>query len=322
MKLGSGNAQERYDFFISYASEDREAIALPIFDALTKSGCRVWFDQTALELGDSLRRKIDEGLSRCQYGVVILSPTFFSKEWPRKELDGLVARESLSGEKAILPIWHGISHDGIAAHSPMLADRLAVRSSDGPDVIAKKIVAVLGRKIDARHKENLDLPAESEAKDQASEQVIHAAGISRELAELHCASSPQTESPESFARRHLGIDVEPGLLQIYRESQSITRPYNVRVNRERIGKLHPGELACFFVRPERLEVDLHVHWEAYREPPLTDPRNRFNIPANFVPARDEFTHSVWVDVDPGRSVRLFTKRTFFTKKWVLKVVEA
>src|SRR2546426_9088509 len=35
------------------------------------------------------------------YGVVILSPNFFKKEWPQKELDGLTARE-VEGRKVVL----------------------------------------------------------------------------------------------------------------------------------------------------------------------------------------------------------------------------
>src|SRR3954462_1178265 len=44
--------------------------------------------------------------------IVILSPKFFKKNWSQWELDGLVARENASGEKAILPIWHGSQGPG------------------------------------------------------------------------------------------------------------------------------------------------------------------------------------------------------------------
>ena len=84
----SGN----YDVFISHASEDKEAIARPLYEALKARGLSVWFDEAELTLGDSLRRKIDDGLARCRYGIVILSPRFLEKEWPQRELDGLVAR--------------------------------------------------------------------------------------------------------------------------------------------------------------------------------------------------------------------------------------
>ena len=77
--------------------------------------------------------------------MVILSPNFFQKEWPQKELDGLVARETASGEKAILPIWHKIDRGGVAAHSPTLADRLAAPSSGGVTAVAAEILAVLAK---------------------------------------------------------------------------------------------------------------------------------------------------------------------------------
>ena len=116
-----------------------------MFDALTASGLSVWFDEATLELGDSLRRKIDAGLARCRYGVVILSPRFLSKEWPQRELDGLVARETETGEKAILPVWHELNSSTLAQYSPILADRLAVRSEEGIPTIVSKILRVVRR---------------------------------------------------------------------------------------------------------------------------------------------------------------------------------
>jgi TIR domain len=92
---------QQFDLFLSHASEDKEAIARPLYSALVAAGVSVWFDEAVLELGDSLRRKIDEGLARCRYGIVILSPRFLAKQWPQRELDGLVARETATGEKAI-----------------------------------------------------------------------------------------------------------------------------------------------------------------------------------------------------------------------------
>ncbi len=132
-----------YDIFISHASEDKDAIARPLYNALIDSGISVWFDEAVIKLGDSLRRKIDDGLSKCKYGVVILSPHFLSKEWPQRELDGLVAKETANGDKAILPIWHELDRETLLRHSPSLADRLAGRSEDGVPELVKKILQVL-----------------------------------------------------------------------------------------------------------------------------------------------------------------------------------
>lgn len=90
-----------WDLFISHASEDKDSVARPLYEMILKQGYSVWFDEATLRLGDSLRQKIDEGLSECRFGVVIISNSFLSKAWPQRELDALVSRED-GGEKVIL----------------------------------------------------------------------------------------------------------------------------------------------------------------------------------------------------------------------------
>ncbi len=142
---GARHPATTYDIFISHASEDKEAVARPLYLALTGAGLSVWFDEAELQLGDSLRRKIDDALSHCRYGVVILSPRFLEKEWPQRELDGLVARETLSGAKAILPIWFEIEASTLMTYSPALADKLAARIEDGIPTVVAKILSALGK---------------------------------------------------------------------------------------------------------------------------------------------------------------------------------
>jgi hypothetical protein len=69
---------------------------------------RVWYDEFELRIGDSLRRKIDMGLAKSRFGVVVLSRAFFGKGWTNYELDGIFTR-AVSGEQVILPIWHEIT---------------------------------------------------------------------------------------------------------------------------------------------------------------------------------------------------------------------
>jgi hypothetical protein len=133
----------KYDFFLSHAWEDKETIARPLYGALTSAGASVWFDEAELKIGDSLRRKIEDGLARCKFGIVIISPNFLNKEWPQRELDGLVALEVESGMTKILPIWHEIDRDLLLRCSPVLADRVAGKSSEGVEALAKKILRVI-----------------------------------------------------------------------------------------------------------------------------------------------------------------------------------
>jgi hypothetical protein len=60
--------------FISHASEDKDFVR-PLAEAL-RPDFEVWYDEYKLTLGDSLLAKIDEGLASCDYGVVVLSPSF------------------------------------------------------------------------------------------------------------------------------------------------------------------------------------------------------------------------------------------------------
>lgn len=134
---------DRRDVFISHASEDKEAIARPLAEQLRARGCTVWFDDYELVLGDSLRDKIGDGLRHSRAGVVILSPDFFAKRWPRWELDGLTARQLAGEENVILPVLHEVQEDDVRSYSPPLADLVAAKSSDGVDAVADAVVRVL-----------------------------------------------------------------------------------------------------------------------------------------------------------------------------------
>lgn len=133
-----------HDVFICHASEDKAAVARPLADALEARGLTIWLDEFQIKLGDSLRQKIDEGLRESRFGVVILSPNFFAKRWSRWELDGLVDREVSTGKKVILPVWHNVDHDTVAAESPSLANKLAARTGDGIEAVADAVADALG----------------------------------------------------------------------------------------------------------------------------------------------------------------------------------
>lgn len=134
--------EEHWDVFISHASEDKDAIAKPLADALRAKGLEVWYDDFALKLGDSLRQSIDRGLARSRFGVVILSARFFEKHWPQQELNGLATRE-VNGEKVILPVWHGVGFAEVSGYSPTLADRKAVHTDKGLPYVVEQIMEVV-----------------------------------------------------------------------------------------------------------------------------------------------------------------------------------
>jgi hypothetical protein len=75
----------------------------------------------------------------------VLSPSFFAKQWPQRELAGLAAREIDAGSKVILPVWHEVDRHYIAQRSPNLADRLGALTSARIEDVADKISLAMER---------------------------------------------------------------------------------------------------------------------------------------------------------------------------------
>lgn len=135
--------QPSYDAFISHATEDKNELVRALAELLQRSGFSIWYDDFQLKVGDSLRRSIDKGLANSRFGIVILSPFFFAKNWPQYELDGLIAKEMAGGQR-ILPIWHKVSKDEVIRYSPTLADRVALNTATLTiEELAQKLKGIL-----------------------------------------------------------------------------------------------------------------------------------------------------------------------------------
>ena len=132
-----------HDVFISHASEDKDSLVRPLAALLRDQHIEVWYDEFSLKVGDSLRRSIDQGLSQSRFGIVVLSPNFFKKQWSQWELDGLVARQNSGDVEVILPVWHQVGRDDVLNFSPPLADKVAVNSTLGLDEVARRLAAVI-----------------------------------------------------------------------------------------------------------------------------------------------------------------------------------
>ena len=136
---------QTWDVFLSHATEDKATVAEPLRNALAARGVTVWLDKTEIKVGDSLRRRIDEGIRSSRFGLVVLSPSFFGKGWTNHELDGLVTK-TVAGEQSMLPIWHEVSAAEVREYSASLADKRALSTSEFDiEQIAEQIAeAVLG----------------------------------------------------------------------------------------------------------------------------------------------------------------------------------
>lgn len=137
-----GNGKQ-YDVFISHASEDKDAFVRPLANELERWGLKVWYDEFALRLGDSLSASIDRGIQDSRYGLLVLSPSFLGKNWPDYEYRSLLTRQ-IDGERVILPLWYGVGKDDVKKYSPYLADiKGLVAHEDDLRVVVAEILRVV-----------------------------------------------------------------------------------------------------------------------------------------------------------------------------------
>lgn len=88
--------------FLSHATEDKQRFVIPFATALRAKGIGVWLDKWEIAAGDSLVKKIfDEGLSRADAVIVVLSATSVTKKWVREKLDSSVVSKIEKGTKLI-----------------------------------------------------------------------------------------------------------------------------------------------------------------------------------------------------------------------------
>ena len=93
--------------FLSFSFDDHD-LAERIARALMANGIDTWWAEWEIRAGDSLRRKIDEGLVGCTHFLVLLTPGAMKKPWVQQEMDaGLVRR--IGGQAQFIALRHGLA---------------------------------------------------------------------------------------------------------------------------------------------------------------------------------------------------------------------
>ena len=127
-----------YDVFVSHANANKQSFVDSLYEQLNRLRIRIWYDSTEIDWGDGLKEKIQEGLSKCRFGIVILSPEFIERKWTNQELTELLTRQNESHEKVILPLLYNLTVDEMKAQYPVLENikaRLVRNDEDAKDVV-------------------------------------------------------------------------------------------------------------------------------------------------------------------------------------------
>lgn len=111
--------------FISHDSRDKDDIARPIAEGLTRIQIPVWFDEYSLKPGDRLRESIEKGMQECKKCILVLTPNFLSNSgWTAAEFNMIFTREIIEESPLVIPVWSGVTKKDVYEYSPGLVNVL------------------------------------------------------------------------------------------------------------------------------------------------------------------------------------------------------
>lgn len=128
-----------YDVFLSHYSGDG-ALASSLQRALTAAGLSVWYDGAEIKLGDSILAKMQEGLQKSRYGLILFTPGFLSTSTGFRwvEVEAYLAEQLASGRTSILPLVAGVDHHAYQQRMALLRARRYERIALGKGGKASK----------------------------------------------------------------------------------------------------------------------------------------------------------------------------------------
>ena len=91
--------------FLSHNSKDKR-FARQLAAELSGNGVRVWIDEAEMRAGDSLLRKIGEGIQRADFLGVVLSPNSIASRWVQKEVEVAATMEIEGHGPKVIPILY------------------------------------------------------------------------------------------------------------------------------------------------------------------------------------------------------------------------
>ncbi|MBI1250991.1 MAG: TIR domain-containing protein [Alphaproteobacteria bacterium] len=128
-----------YDVFISHASEDKDAVARPIFEACSRLGVKAFLDEAHIGWGQSFTTKINTALGASRTVLAIVSSHSVTKDWPVLEVNTALALEA-NGFKKVVPLFVGAPD---LSKLPLLQAKDAMVWKGDPDMVAKRVQAAL-----------------------------------------------------------------------------------------------------------------------------------------------------------------------------------
>jgi len=99
------NELETFDFdvFLSHSSKDKPTVRA-LAERLKAAGLKVWFDEWALQLGDPIFAKVQQGLERSRILLLFMSRNCFGSDWATLEHQTILFRDPLNRDRRFIPL--------------------------------------------------------------------------------------------------------------------------------------------------------------------------------------------------------------------------
>ncbi len=91
------------NIFLSHSSSDKLFVRR-LAEDLRTNDVKVWIDEAEIQIGDSLIRKIQEGITSADFVGAILSQASVKSRWVQHELENAITREISGSFLKVLPI--------------------------------------------------------------------------------------------------------------------------------------------------------------------------------------------------------------------------
>ena len=126
--------------FVSYSHSDHDLVDR-LCASLVENNVKVWKDNWQISAGESLVRKIQDGIETASYLCVVFSEETSNSEWVKREVDLALSRENVANVITIVPI---LIED--CKLPPSLGELVYVDFRGSFDSGMKELLAVVGRK--------------------------------------------------------------------------------------------------------------------------------------------------------------------------------
>jgi hypothetical protein len=95
---------EKRDVFLCHAGEDKDEFVRPLAEQLRMNAITYWLDEAEIRWGDSITRKVNEGLIKSRFFIPFFTPAFYQRNFPETELYSTIDREIAENSTLILAI--------------------------------------------------------------------------------------------------------------------------------------------------------------------------------------------------------------------------